>query len=175
MIMMASRADLIEKAGKKMPTTFAELVDVCDAIHGQERMAAFTADKLHHWNFIPYLMGHGGGVFKDPPGNLTPTWDTPEAATAAEYYATLLTKYGPPGILSFTDSQSMQTQKNGRANIRTQLNLDTECAWPEHVKDVKVDSIAFTSKRFNLFLPITASGLVAWGLGFCCGDDGGGT
>ena len=39
-------------------------------------------DKLHHWNFIPYLIGHGGGKFsKDPPGNLTPTWDTPEAAT----------------------------------------------------------------------------------------------
>ncbi len=120
MIMMASRADLIDKAGKKMPTTFAELMDVCEAIHGQERMAAFTADKLHHWNFIPYLMGFGGGVFKDPPGNLTPTWDTPEAATAAEYYADLITKYGPPGIMSFTDSQAMQTQKNGRANLRTQ-------------------------------------------------------
>lgn len=120
MIMMASRADLIEKAGKKMPTTFDELVDVCDAIHGQERMAAFTADKLHHWNFIPYLMGHGGGVFKDPPGNLTPTWDTPEAAKAAEFYANMLSKYSPPGVMSFTDSQAMQTQKNGRANLRTQ-------------------------------------------------------
>ncbi|MGI9426674.1 MAG: ABC transporter substrate-binding protein, partial [Hyphomicrobiaceae bacterium] len=40
MIMGASRADLIDKAGKKMPTTFEELIDVCDAIHGQERMAA---------------------------------------------------------------------------------------------------------------------------------------
>ena len=120
MIMMASRADLIEKAGKKMPTTFEELIDVCDAVHGQERMSAFTADKLHHWNWIPYLMGHGGGVFKDPPGNLTPTWDTPEAAKAAEFYGNLLTKYGPPGVLSFTDDQAMRTQKNGRANIRTQ-------------------------------------------------------
>ncbi len=120
MIMGASRADLIDKAGKKMPTTFDELIDVCDAIHGQERMAAFTADKLHHWNWIPYLMGHGGQVFKDPPGNLTPTWDTPEAATAADFYGNLLSKYGPSGILSFTDGQSMETQKTGRANIRTQ-------------------------------------------------------
>ncbi len=120
MIMAASRADLIDKAGKKMPTTFDELIDVCDAIHGQERMAAFTADKLHHWNWIPYLMGHGGQVFKDPPGNLTPTWDTPEAATAADFYGNLLSKYGPSGILSFTDGQSMETQKTGRANIRTQ-------------------------------------------------------
>ncbi len=120
MIMAASRADLIDKAGKKMPTTFDELIDVCDAIHGQERMAAFTADKLHHWNWIPYLMGHGGQVFKDPPGNLTPTWDTPEAANAADFYGNLLSKYGPSGILSFTDGQSMETQKTGRANIRTQ-------------------------------------------------------
>ena len=120
MIMGASRADLIDKAGKTMPTTFEELIDVCEAIHGQERTAAFTADKLHHWNWIPYLMGHGGQVFKDPPGNLTPTWDTPEAAAAADYYGNLLSTYGPSGILSFTDGQSMETQKTGRANIRTQ-------------------------------------------------------
>ncbi|MCP4305787.1 MAG: extracellular solute-binding protein, partial [bacterium] len=83
-------------------------------------MAAFTADKLHHWNWIPYLMGYGGHVFKDPPGNLTPTWDTLEAAAAADYYGNLLSTYGPPGVLSFTDDQAMRTQKNSRANIRTQ-------------------------------------------------------
>ncbi len=120
MIMMASRADLLDKAGLKMPKTFDELVNVCDAIHGKDRMAAFTADKLHHWNFIPYLMGHGGGVFKDPPGNLTPTWDTPEAAEAADFYGNMLSKYGPSGVLSFTDSQAMQSQKNSRAMFRTQ-------------------------------------------------------
>ena len=120
MIMAASRADLIEKANKKLPATFDELIEVCDAIHGVERTAAFTADKLHHWNWIPYLMGFGGTVFKDPPGNLTPTWDTAQAANAADYYGNLLKTYGAPGILSFTDDQSMRTQKNGRANLRTQ-------------------------------------------------------
>ena len=120
MILAASRADLIDKAGKKMPTTFDELMDVCEAVNGKERVAAFTNDKLHHWGLIPYLMGFGGKVFKDPPGNLTPTWDTPEAAKAAEYYAKLLSKYGPPGVLSFTDDQAMQSQKTGRANIRCQ-------------------------------------------------------
>ena len=93
MIMMASRADLIDKAGK-MPTTFEELIDVCEAIP-VKRMAAFTADKLHHWNFIPYLMGHGGGVFKDPPGNLTPTWDTLKQQLLQSITVTI-TKYGPP-------------------------------------------------------------------------------
>ena len=120
MIMAASRFDLIEKAGLKMPTTFDELIKVCEAVHNKDGVAAFTADKLHHWNWIPYLMGMGGKVFKDPPGNLTPTLDTPEAAKSAAWYADLLVKYGPPGLLSYTDDQAMRSQISGRANIRTQ-------------------------------------------------------
>lgn len=120
MIMGASRFDLLEKAGFGLPTTFEELIQVCEATKGMERVAPFTADKLHHWNWIPYLMGHGGEVFKDPPGNLTPTWDTPEAAAAADYYGKLLAEYTPSGMLSFTDDQAMQSQKQGRANMRTQ-------------------------------------------------------
>ncbi len=65
-------------------------------------------------------MGYGGRVFKDPPGNLTPTLDTPEAARAAEYYANLLVTYGPSGLLSYTDDQAMRAQLSGRANMRTQ-------------------------------------------------------
>ncbi|MBI3456084.1 MAG: extracellular solute-binding protein [Candidatus Rokubacteria bacterium] len=120
MIMAAGRADLIEKAGLKMPETFDQLVQVCEAIHGKDGVAAFVADKLHHWNWIPYLMGHGGRVFKDPPGNLTPMLDTPEAARAGEYYARLLVRFGPSGVLSYTDDQAMRAQLAGRANIRTQ-------------------------------------------------------
>ncbi len=120
MIMSASRYDLIEKAGLKMPTTFDELIKVCDAIHGKEDVAAFTADRLHHWNWIPYLMGMGGKIFKDPPENLTPVLDTPEAARSAEWYANLLSKYGPSGVLSYSDDQAMRSQMGGRANLRTQ-------------------------------------------------------
>jgi multiple sugar transport system substrate-binding protein len=120
MIMAAGRADLIDKAGLAMPESFDQLVQVCEGIHGKDGAAAFVADKLHHWNWIPYLMGHGGRVFKDPPGNLTPTLDTPEAARAAEYYAALLVKYGPSGVLSYTDDQAMRAQLAGRANLRTQ-------------------------------------------------------
>jgi multiple sugar transport system substrate-binding protein len=117
-IMGASRGDLIDKAGLKMPETFDQLVQVCEAVHNKDGVAAFSADKLHHWNWIPFLMGFGGRVFKDPPANLTPMLDTPEAVRAAEYYANILAKYGPPGILSYTDPQAMQAQLDGRANIR---------------------------------------------------------
>jgi len=120
MIMGAARGDLIEKAGLKLPETFEQLLQVCEATNGKDGVAPFVADKLHHWNWIPYLMGYGGRVFKDPPGNLTPTLDTPEAAAAADYYANILVKYCPPGVMSYTDDQAMRAQLAGRANIRTQ-------------------------------------------------------
>ena len=78
MLMGAARGDLIEKAGMKMPTNFDELVKVCDAVNKKDNSAAFVADKLHHWNFIPYMMGRGGKVFRGPPDDLTPLLDTPE-------------------------------------------------------------------------------------------------
>ena len=123
MLMGMARADLIEQAGLQPPTTFAELDEVCAAVNGEEGVAAFVADKLHHWNWIPYLMGMGGAVFRDPPDDLYPTLDTPEAAESAEWYANLLTSYGPAGVLSYTDDQAMRAQLSGRANIRTQSLL----------------------------------------------------
>src|SRR5262245_22939634 len=63
MIMGAGRADLIDKAGLKMPETFEQLTQVCEATNGKEGVAPFVVDKLHHWNWIPYLMGFGGRVF----------------------------------------------------------------------------------------------------------------
>jgi multiple sugar transport system substrate-binding protein len=120
MLMAASRADLLDRANLRMPTTFDELAAACDAVQGRDSMAAFVADNIHHWNWIPYLMGMGGKVFRDPPENLTPTLATPEAIRAAQWYAELLAKYAPSGVLSFSDDQAMRTQIAGRANFRTQ-------------------------------------------------------
>lgn len=120
MLMIASRADLIDKAGLKMPTTFDELIKVCDAVNDKDGVKAFVADKLHHWNWIPYLMGMGGNVFKAPPANLTPTFASSEGIASAQWYADLLMKYGPDGQLSYSDDEAMRSQMSGRANMRTQ-------------------------------------------------------
>lgn len=120
MLMAASRADLMDRANIRMPTTFDELLAACEAMQGRENMSAFVADQLHHWNWIPYLMGMGGKVFRDPPGNLTPMLATPEAIRAAQWYAELLSRFAPSGVLSFSDDQAMRTQIAGRANFRTQ-------------------------------------------------------
>ncbi|HEX5325959.1 MAG TPA: extracellular solute-binding protein [Acetobacteraceae bacterium] len=119
MLLFAGRGDLIEKAGLSMPATMDDLIKVCDAVHGKDGTTAWTADKLHHWNWPPYLMNMGGRIFKNPPTDLTPTLDTPVAAQSAQWYADLLMKFGPPGVLSYTDDQSLQSQLSGRANMRT--------------------------------------------------------
>ncbi len=120
MIMAVSRYDLLEQAGVKLPETFDELARVCSAVDGKDGVKAFGNDNLHHWHFPLYLMGFGGKVFVDPPGNLTPRLDTPEAAAAAEYYANLLREYSPSGVLSYTMDQMAKTHRGGKVNIRTQ-------------------------------------------------------
>ena len=118
-IAWAARADLLEKAGVKLPATFDDIDKVCEAVHGKDGVAAWVSDNLHHWNWPPYLMGFGGGVFKDPPKDLTPTLDTPQSVQAAQFYADLLSKYSPPGALSYTLDQALEANVAGRANMRT--------------------------------------------------------
>ncbi len=115
----AARADLIEKAGMKMPQTLDEFMAVCVATHSNDT-AAYVNDKLHNWEFPPFLLGFGGKVLKNAPTDITPVLDSPEAIKAADYYATLLRKYAPQGVLSFTDDQALRLQMTGRANMRTQ-------------------------------------------------------
>lgn len=123
MLMAIGRADLLDEAGLKTPATLDEFAEVCAKVHGQEGVAAFVNDKIHHFQWPPYLMGFGGKVFRDPPHDLTPTLDTPEAAAAAAYYARLLSEFGPSGVLSYTEEQATRAHYTGRANIRTQAIL----------------------------------------------------
>ncbi|QCP87806.1 extracellular solute-binding protein [Cereibacter sphaeroides] len=114
-----ARFDLMEAAGFGIPETLEEFEAMNRALHGQDGVAAYVNDKLHHWNFPPYLMNFGGGVFRGAPEDLMPILDTAEAAEAAHYYAALLSDYGARGVLSFTDDQALRMQLNGQANART--------------------------------------------------------
>ncbi|MEO3475405.1 extracellular solute-binding protein [Roseomonas sp. CAU 1739] len=118
-LLSASRHDLLLRAGLGMPTTFDEMTAACEAVHGRGGVSGYVNDRLHHWNWVPYLMGMGGRIFRDPPANLTPTLATPEAIRAAQWYAELMSKYGAPGMLSFTDDQAMRAQMAGRAMFRS--------------------------------------------------------
>jgi multiple sugar transport system substrate-binding protein len=112
----AGRYDLFEKAGKSMPDTFDELADAMKAVHMREGVPAFLTENHYGWSFIPFLMGFGGTVFRDPPEDLTPVLDTPEAVAAADFFAKLVHDCGPDGAVSYTYDQVVATLKAGRAN-----------------------------------------------------------
>lgn len=115
----SARFDLIEQAGLKMPDTFDDITKVLQATHDKDGVKGFVTENHHGWTWIPYLQGYGGNVFRDPPGDLMPTLDSPEAVEAAEYYANMLKTYGPDGVLSYTYDQALNILLQGRANYIT--------------------------------------------------------
>jgi len=119
MISASARFDILKKAGFGMPDTFEEMETVLKAVHKKEGVAGFVNENHHGWTWIPYLYGFGGKVFRDPPNDLMPMMDSPEAIEAAEYYGRILREYGPSGVLSFMYDQANQFLKRGRANLIT--------------------------------------------------------
>lgn len=118
-LMGIARSDLLEKAGLPVPKTCEELLETCKRTNQPGTTWAFVNDALHHWEWPPYLMAQGGTIFRNPPGDLMPMINSPQAVQAAQIYADLLSKCAPPGVLSFTDDQCMRYQFAGRVNIRT--------------------------------------------------------
>ena len=116
MVMGVSRMDLMEKKGLKIPKTFAELQQVCAEINGTDGVNGIVSFQLHHWNLPPYIQGFGGNIFKNPPGDIMPALNTPQAIEAVEFYANLL-KNGPTGVLTYTEDQARQSLLTGRSNI----------------------------------------------------------
>jgi multiple sugar transport system substrate-binding protein len=115
----ASRYDLIEQAGLKLPDTFDQMAAMLNAINRKDDVPAFIAENHYGWTFIPYLQGFGGNVFRDAPSDLTPTLDSPEAVAAADFFSTMLREYGPDGALSYSYDQVVESLRQGRINYST--------------------------------------------------------
>ena len=116
MLMGLSRMDLMEKKGLKIPKTFAELQQVCAEINGTDNVSGFVSFQLHNWCLPPYIQGFGGNILRNPPTDIMPTLNSPEAIQALEYYANLL-NYAPRGVLTYTEDQARQSLITGRSNI----------------------------------------------------------
>jgi multiple sugar transport system substrate-binding protein len=117
MVMGLSRMDLMEKRGLKIPKTFAELEQVCAAMNGADNVNGIVSFQLHHWCLPPYIQGFGGNIFRNPPTDIMPTLNSPEAIQAIEFYANLLKNYAPKGVLTYTEDQARQSLLTGRSNI----------------------------------------------------------
>lgn len=112
----AARYDLFERAGKKMPDDFAALLEAMKAVDKKDGVPGFLTENHYGWSFIPFLQGFGGNVFRNPPDDLMPVLDTPEAIAGADFFAGLVRDYGPDGAISYTYDQVVATLKAGRAN-----------------------------------------------------------
>jgi multiple sugar transport system substrate-binding protein len=109
------RTDIFEKAGfAKFPETFEALEEAAKKIHTRQTAAFVTEDNLH-WIFPNWLLSYGGGFFANPPADLTPTFDTPEAIRAAELFTTMLSKYSPPGGIKLDPSVAQAIMHQGKA------------------------------------------------------------
>lgn len=116
----ASRFDLFRSEGLGMPDTFDEMERALAAVHGKDGTAGFLVENHYGWTYPPFLQSFGGNVFRNPPDDLFPTLDTPEAIEAAEFLARLLRQYGPPQALGYNVDQTTQSFRAGRVNY--QLN-----------------------------------------------------
>lgn len=115
----ASRYDLFQKAGLKLPDTFAEMETSVKAVHKQAGIPGFVVENHYGWTWVPYLQGMGGTIFRSPPDDLMPMLDSPESIAAADLFGRMMRNYGPDGVVSYTYEQVLATLKAGRANYST--------------------------------------------------------
>jgi multiple sugar transport system substrate-binding protein len=119
LVSAAGRFDLFKASGLAMPDTFEDLDKALATLHKKAGVPAFLTENHWGWTFIPYLQGYGGNIFRNPPDDLMPTLDTPEVAQAAEFFAKIVTEYGPEGAAGYTYDQTVEALKAGRANYTT--------------------------------------------------------
>jgi multiple sugar transport system substrate-binding protein len=127
------RADLYEKAGLKVPTTWAELEANAAKLNDPPRIygivprgARSASDISYDW--MPYLQGNGGAIFKDEKaGDFTVTINSPAAKQALDEYITLAKKYGPPNPGSYGQAQVIQALLTGKAAHAAPVIA----AWPQ--------------------------------------------
>lgn len=115
----ASRYDLIEKAGFKLPDSYDDVPALVKALKAKGGPAPFVTSNDYGWDFIPWLMGFGGKVFRNPPTDLYPMFDTPEAIHAAGFFSNIVRNYGPNGAVTYTFDLVVEALMHGTANYST--------------------------------------------------------
>jgi multiple sugar transport system substrate-binding protein len=118
----ASRFDILRASGLGMPDTFDELERTVAAIHMKDGLPGYIVENNYSWPVMPFVHGFGGNAFRNPPDDLFPTLDTPEAIEGMEFAGKLLREYGPPQAVGYTNDQAMQAFRNARVNYQNNNN-----------------------------------------------------
>jgi trehalose/maltose transport system substrate-binding protein len=117
------RADLLEKHGKPLPETWAELAETAAAVMETERAAGggrlwgfvFQARAYEGLtcNALEWVASHGGGTIVDDAGGIT--IDNPAAAAALDRAASWIGAIAPPGVLNYAEEEARGVFQSGHA------------------------------------------------------------
>ncbi|WP_103899333.1 ABC transporter substrate-binding protein [Petrotoga halophila] len=107
------RKDIFQEKGIKVPQTFEELEKVASQLNNPPEMYGIAmrglrGDGMNVYTWTTFLRGFGGKYFDD---SWNPVFNNEEGVKSLEYYTNLLTKYGPPGVATYSwdDVQSAFT------------------------------------------------------------------
>ena len=95
------RKDLFAQKGLQPPKTLAELEEFAQKFHNPPSLYGFVARGLKNanapaWDWVLFSMG-GNFLTKDGKASI----NTPEAVKAMDWYAGMLRRFGPPGVVNF--------------------------------------------------------------------------
>ncbi|MGE0314356.1 MAG: extracellular solute-binding protein [Lautropia sp.] len=127
------RMDLYRSAGLEPPKTYDELIANAAKLHQPPKVygmvprgARSASDISYDW--MPFLHGHGGGIFKDEKaGDFTVTLNSEAGLKALDVYLKLASSYGPPNPGSYGQGQVIQALLTGKAAHATPVIA----AWPQ--------------------------------------------
>lgn len=117
---MAYRKDILDAAGLAVPGTFEDLAAVLAATHNPPDFYSYvmrTEPNGVHFPFPIWLQGYGGNIFRDPPNDLTPTLNTPEAVEAATNFIDLILQYSIAGTQMYATPDCQNAMAQGLAGI----------------------------------------------------------
>jgi multiple sugar transport system substrate-binding protein len=113
------RSDLYEDAGLEPPETWDDVFAACEAIQDPPTIYGMIQrgerGNSIRYNWMPYMLGHGANVARDPEnGDYTVTINSPEAKRALDLYIDLAQRCGPPNVGVVGQSDMIQYLATGR-------------------------------------------------------------
>lgn len=117
------RTDLLEKHGREVPTTWAELTETAQFIQDAERAEGNSEIWGFVWqgnayegltcNALEWIKSFGGGQIVEPDGTISV--NNPQAAAALEAAAGWVGTISPEGVLAYQEEESRGVWQTGNA------------------------------------------------------------
>ncbi|MCC7208742.1 MAG: extracellular solute-binding protein [Anaerolineae bacterium] len=111
------RKDLLEENGLSVPTTWAELEAVAQALHNPPNMHGFTLrTKPPNFEFQAYLASHGASIVEldTETGEWSIGLAKPEAVAALNTWLNLGKTYGPANLVDMGQAENQALMQSGR-------------------------------------------------------------